>query len=150
VDGWTFEPPNVQVTELEAVQAVCAAHGGRPEDYRRVLRYETIAGEDAAESAKALRRDKVLLLYYTVWNQQGAYVTVDSVTGEVVNYRILTPGGLQQERAEADRMPPAQGRGIERPTEPVPEPDGVPVGAWAAGLLATAAGAVIVARFLRR
>lgn len=74
---WTYESPNVKISKAQAI-AIAAAKMKAPKDgWKADLKYWV--------EIKSNSKNRVSRLCYIVYSRHG-YVTVDSVTGDVVNY----------------------------------------------------------------
>lgn len=82
-NGWTYEPPNIRISREQAIETARNDRGGRAEEWQSVLRYAVIGDPDAPASARELRANKKLRLYYDLWSPHGN-TRIDSVTGEVI------------------------------------------------------------------
>ncbi|HRI43376.1 MAG TPA: hypothetical protein PLL78_14790 [Fimbriimonadaceae bacterium] len=81
--GWTYEPPNIRISREQAIEIARNDLGGLAEDWQYVLRYAVVGDPDAPASARELRANSRLRLYYDLWSSYGN-TRIDSVTGEVI------------------------------------------------------------------
>lgn len=85
---WAFEPPNIRVTQAEAVQRARDMLGGETRDWRSTLRYETITDKvTGMPSLRSLNERRIARLCYRVGSDRG-HILVDSVTGEAADLNL--------------------------------------------------------------
>lgn len=83
--GWTYEPPNVRISQEQAINSTTLAYGGEPEDWQVSLQYRSFAKPNVPEYVRALSANKTMRLFYALWGSRGE-VRIDSVTGEIVDF----------------------------------------------------------------
>lgn len=121
--GWTYEEPNIRITEAEAKRTAANTLGGEPREWEYTLTYETSGRDDAPAETRRLYQQKVMRLCYNLGSDYGS-VLVDTVTGDVVDTGI----------AASSKVPPMKKRQNE--TE-------FPV-AWAVGSAVLVLGGLLV------
>ncbi len=83
--GWTYERPDLRVSEAQAVEKGIEHFGGTPAEWRgRQLQYASMDYDRAPEYLKPIIAQKVMRLMHIVTSAYGT-VMVDSVTGAVVD-----------------------------------------------------------------
>lgn len=91
--GWTYEPPNVQVSEAQAIEKAVDTLGGVASEWSTELKYATTKYDRAPAYFRPLISQQVSRLLYRVLKRDGHGVTsmviVDSVTGAVVDSGTL-------------------------------------------------------------
>lgn len=93
--GWTYEPPNVRVSESQAIEKAIEAMGGAASDWRVELKYGTSNYDRAPEYFRSLISQQVMrLLYrlqrYDAESGKSSIISIDSVTGAVLSRQTLT------------------------------------------------------------
>lgn len=92
--GWTYEPPNIRVSEAQAIEKAIETLGGEPYEWDVDLKYATSSFDRSPEYFKPLISQRIMRLLYRVTKFDGhsstAIVVVDSVTGNVIASEILT------------------------------------------------------------
>jgi hypothetical protein len=114
--GWTYEAPDIRVTEEQAVQKAIEQRGGQPADWvGRQLRYASMDYERAPEYLKPMIARQEMRLMYIMSAKRGV-VMIDSVTGAVVDtwqYDDAEGRGTSSGGAEDARPRPESESGLE-------------------------------------
>lgn len=128
--GWTYEPPNVQVSEAQAIEKAVETMGGPASEWRVELKYGTANYDRAPEYFRSLISQQVMRLLYRLQRYDAAsgkssLISIDSVTGAVLSTQTLSIDSPKVENANArtgfvaesnatssadKTMPPPQGR----------------------------------------
>lgn len=98
--GWTYEPPNVRVSESQAVERAVETFGGEPSEWRAQLKYKSMAYDRAPAYFKPMVSQQIMRLMYLIGSERGT-VMVDSVTGSVLDSWTIEEAGHPGKRAEA-------------------------------------------------
>ncbi len=159
VSGWTYEAPDVRVSEQAAIAKAVAHSGGEPSEWRTNLKYSTTAYESAPEYFKPLIEQQVMRLLYVVEKydvQSGTkVVVVDSVTGSVIGsatYAVDSHSGVRADAASlnkpADQAAESGRVGTgETAAKPGPTPPFMALAIGIVAALIAAVGAVALMRF---
>lgn len=102
--GWTYEPPNIQITKAKAIEIAAAKMKSPKEGWKTELKYWRVVKSDSQE--------RVSRLCYVVYSRYG-FVNIDSVTGEVVSFGTppvpASPGTPSSPRSESNSKAPIVG-----------------------------------------
>ena len=135
--GWTYEPPNVRVSESQAVERAVETFGGEPSEWRVQLKYDSMAYDRAPAYFRPMICQQVMRLMYLISSGRGT-VMVDSVTGSVLDSWTVDAVGHSGKRAGAA----TQSRGGEQAGTPAEAPRSGPTSSTLT--LAISLGAVFV------
>ena len=114
--GWTYEPPNIRVSQQQAIAKAQDVYGGSIEDWHVELMYLKGSNRGMPEYMREMAANKIQRLWYSASrdSQDTTYlVLIDSVTGHVFPYG--TTGSTQKPnatysnespRAESQKKPP--------------------------------------------
>ena len=91
--GWTYEPPNIRMSESQAIARGVDAFGGDPAEWRAQLVYKSLAYERAPSYFKPMITRQKMRLMYIVSSDRGT-VMIDTVTTSVLDsWKIDADGG---------------------------------------------------------
>ncbi len=114
--GWTFEPPNIQISESQAKVIASERMGGAPEDWRGSLVYWAGSSPRHSQAIRQLAGQKIQRLVYSfVRRGDRAGIFIDSVTGDVINQ--LT-GPSEHRQSQVEQQP---NKGVPPPRETAAE-----------------------------
>lgn len=128
--GWTYEPPNVQVSESQAIEKAVETMGGPASDWRVELKYGTMNYDRAPEYFKALISQQVMRLIYRMQRYDpqtkvSSLISIDSVTGAVLSTQTLTIDSPTVENADARTGFVAESSATPKVAEKVSPPRGL-------------------------
>lgn len=89
--GWTYEEPNIRVSEGEALDTVVRAAGGNEADWTARLEYTTSPDPSGPQDLYRMNQAKTMRLCYRCSSSTAA-ACVDSVTGEAFGVRSIGGG----------------------------------------------------------
>jgi hypothetical protein len=114
--GWTYEPPNIQISESQAKIIASERMGGAPEDWRGSLVYWAGSSPRHPQAIRQLAEQKIQRLVYSfVRRGDRAGIFIDSVTGDVINQ--LT-GPAEHRQSQVEQQP---NKGVTAPRETAAE-----------------------------
>lgn len=87
--GWTYEPPNIRVSQQQAITKAQEVYGGSAEEWHVELMYMVGASQDLPQYIREMAANKIQRLCYSLSRDtpDNSYgVWVDSVTGQVLSF----------------------------------------------------------------
>lgn len=98
--GWSYEPPNIRISEAEAKAIACQRMGGAPPDWDYRISYMAGSSPSFPEGIRRLAAQRIARLVYWMVNRTNRDgIIIDTVTGDVltemrVGHRGTETGGI--------------------------------------------------------